>query len=141
MEFNISNLKVVIVINKDLPSGVIANTSAILGMSLGKMHPEIVGRNLKDKTGNTHEGITTIGVPILSADNESIKMIRNNSKKIEEYVYEVNVLSLTRSTRSYEEYAAQLENVSQDELVYQGILLCAEKRIINKLTGNLSLFR
>ncbi|MDQ9833598.1 DUF2000 domain-containing protein [Acinetobacter soli] len=138
---DINNLKAVIIVDAELPSGVITNTAAILGMSLGKKYPEIVGRNLINKDKEIHEGITIIGLPILSADKEKLKSIRDNAKQFENQIFEVNVLNLTRSTRSYEEYAEKLEQVANQDLEYQGILLYGEKKAINKLTGNLSLFK
>ncbi|MCH2072087.1 DUF2000 domain-containing protein [Acinetobacter pittii] len=138
---DINNLKAVIIVDEELPSGVITNTAAILGMSLGKKYPEIVGRNLINKDKEIHEGITIIGLPILSADKEKLKSIRDNAKQFENQIFEVNVLNLTRSTRSYEEYAEKLEQIANQDLEYQGILLYGEKKAINKLTGNLSLFK
>lgn len=138
---DINNLKAVIIVDEELPSGVITNTAAILGMSLGKKYPEIVGRNLINKDKEIHEGITIIGLPILSADKEKLKIIRDNAKQFENQIFEVNVLNLTRSTRSYEEYAKKLEQIANQDLEYQGILLYGEKKAINKLTGNLSLFK
>lgn len=138
---DINNLKAVIIVDAELPPGVITNTAAILGMSLGKKYPEIVGRNLINKDKEIHEGITIIGLPILSADKEKLKSIRDNAKQFENQIFEVNVLNLTRSTRSYEEYAEKLEQVANQDLEYQGILLYGEKKAINKLTGNLSLFK
>lgn len=138
---DINNLKAVIIVDEELPSGVITNTAAILGMSLGKKYPEIVGRNLINKDKEIHEGITIIGLPILRADKEKLKSIRDNVKQFENQIFEVNVLNLTRSTRSYEEYAEKLEQISNQDLEYQGILLYGEKKSINKLTGNLSLFK
>ena len=41
--------KVVLVIDENLPTGVIANTAAVLGVSLGKLKPELVGDNLLKK--------------------------------------------------------------------------------------------
>jgi len=138
---DINNLKAVIIVDEELPSGVITNTAAILGMSLGKKYPEIVGRNLINKDKEMHEGITIIGLPILSADKDKLKNIRKNAKEYKNQIFEVNVLNLTRVTRSYEEYAEKLEQISNQDLEYQGILLCGEKKAINKLTGNLSLFK
>lgn len=138
---NIDNFKAVIIVDENLPKGVITNTAAILGMSFGKKYPEIVGRNLKNKDQEIIEGITTIGLPILSGDTKILKNLRNKSKEYENQIFEVNVLNLTRQTRSYEEYAERLEGISTEDLEYQGILLFGEKKTINKLTGNLSLFK
>ena len=38
------NEKCVIVVDQELPMGLIANTSAIMGITLGMIHPEVVGK-------------------------------------------------------------------------------------------------
>ena len=58
------NQKCVIVIDETLPIGIIANTSAILGITLGAKVEEIIGDNVMDKTGNSHLGIIKIPIPI-----------------------------------------------------------------------------
>ena len=49
------------VIDEQLPSGVIANTAAIMGITLGKKMTEVVGADVADKTGNEHLGIAICG--------------------------------------------------------------------------------
>ena len=49
--------KCVMVIDKELPVGVIANTAGILGITVGKELPEQVGKDVKDASGTQHRGI------------------------------------------------------------------------------------
>ena len=65
--------KCVMVIDSELPAGVIANTSAILGMTLGKRFPEQVGNDVTDASEKTHLGIITVPVPILKGSREMLK--------------------------------------------------------------------
>ncbi len=44
--------KCVMIIDEQLPLGIIANTAAIMGITLGKSIPEVVGKDVYDKTGN-----------------------------------------------------------------------------------------
>ena len=60
--------KCVLVIDGTLPLGLIANTAAILGITLGKHLPQAVGPDVRDKSGRAHLGITALPVPILRAD-------------------------------------------------------------------------
>ena len=65
------------VINRDLPLGLVANTAAVLGISLSKIYQEaIVGGDIVDADGNLHLGITAQTIPILSASREHLKEIR-----------------------------------------------------------------
>lgn len=55
-----SNEKCVMVINAELPLGLIANTAGILGVTLGKLAPQIVGEDVVDQSGNSHRGVVAI---------------------------------------------------------------------------------
>ena len=70
------NEKCVMVIDESLPLGIIANTAAIMGITLGKKMPEVVGADVTDQSGNEHLGIIELPVPILRGSKEIIKQIR-----------------------------------------------------------------
>jgi hypothetical protein len=55
-----SENKCVIVLNENLSLGQLVNSAAFLMKSIGKLHPDLVGRNLEDSSGHVHQGITTI---------------------------------------------------------------------------------
>ncbi len=65
-----------LVIDENLPLGIIANTAAIMGITLGKQMPGVVGADVYDKTGNGHLGIIEFPVPILKGNEEVLKSIR-----------------------------------------------------------------
>lgn len=67
---DLQNEKCVMVINENLPLGIIANTAAIMGITLGKQMPEVVGADVYDRTGNGHLGIIEFPVPILKGNVE-----------------------------------------------------------------------
>ncbi len=73
---NVHDEKCVMILDERLPLGIMANTAAILGITLGKAMPEIVGADVADKTGHEHLGIIEFPVPILKGNGESIKAIR-----------------------------------------------------------------
>ena len=68
--------KCVMVIDEALPLGMIANTAGIMGLTLGKHMPETIGPEVLDKSGCSHLGIIQIPVPVLKADREKIKELR-----------------------------------------------------------------
>ena len=70
------NEKCVMVLDARLPLGVIANTAAILGVTLGRQLPEAVGDDVLDGSGRRHLGIIAFPVPILRADAEQLKALR-----------------------------------------------------------------
>lgn len=62
---DLENEKCVMIIDENLPLGIIANTAAIMGITLGKKMPEVVGSNVTDQSGKEHLGIIEFPVPIL----------------------------------------------------------------------------
>lgn len=68
--------KCVMVIDEAMPLGIIANTAGIMGLTLGKHIPETIGPEVLDMSGRAHLGIIQIPVPILKADSDKIKEIR-----------------------------------------------------------------
>lgn len=73
---DLQNEKCVMVIDENLPLGIIANTAAIMGITLGKKMPQVVGADVMDQSGNEHLGIIEFPVPILKGSTETIKEIR-----------------------------------------------------------------
>ena len=73
---NWQNEKCVMVIDKSLPMGIIANTAATMGITLGKKMPEVVGADVTGQSGNGHLGIIEFPVPILRGSPEIVKQIR-----------------------------------------------------------------
>lgn len=60
---DITNKKCVMVIDEQLPHGVIANTAAILGITLGRQLPEVIGADVVDKNGGEHLASSSFPYP------------------------------------------------------------------------------
>ena len=73
---DVQNEKCVMVIDENLPLGMVANTAAIMGISMGKEMPEVVGKDVFDQSGNRHLGIIEFPVPILKGNTENMQTIR-----------------------------------------------------------------
>lgn len=139
---NINNEKCVIIMNKDMPTGIIANTSAILGISLGKLMPHIVGIDVTDRSGNTHSGIIKFPVPILKADKDKLQDIRGRlSDEKFSGLTVIDFSTLAQSCKTYEEYIEKIKQTNKNDLEYIGIAICGDKKKINKLSGNLALLK
>ena len=139
---DLQNEKCVMVIAENFPLGIIANTAAIMGITLGKKMPEVVGSDVVDKTGNEHLGIIEFPVPILKGNVDSIKAIR-------EKLYEpdfsdltvVDFSDLAQSCKTYDEFIGKMGTAAETDLNYFGIAICGTKKKINKLTGSMGLLR
>ena len=131
--------KCVMIIDEQLPLGIIANTAAIMGITLGKSIPEVVGKDVYDKTGNKHLGIITFPVPILKGDIQTIR------KKLYEPEFSdlivIDFSDIAQMSKSYTEFITKMQSITETELNYIGITLCGTKKKINKLTGNIALLK
>lgn len=139
---NIENEKCVIVVDENLPLGIIANTAVILGITMGMKMPDVVGNDVLDLEGNPHMGIIQFPVPILKGNTEVLKSIR--TKLFEPQFAELTVVdfsNLAQGCKTYDEFIAKMANTSESKLKYIGIAICGNKKQVNKLTGNLPLLR
>lgn len=138
----LQNEKCVMVIDEHLPLGIIANTAAIMGITLGRERPEAVGTAVYDQTGNKHLGIIEFPVPILKGDTERIHALRQRLYEPEfSDLTVVDFSDLAQSCKTYEEFIQKMKTVSETELNYFGLTICGEKKKVNKLTGSLPLLR
>lgn len=139
---NIQSEKCVMIIDESLPVGIIANTAAILGITLGMKNPDAVGKEVTDLNGNSHMGIIQIPVPILKGSKRINRDIRSRLLS-EEYddITAVDFSELAQGCKTYDEFIDKMAACAEKDLTYIGIALCGNKKKINRLTGNLPLLR
>ncbi len=139
---NVENEKCVIVVDENLPLGIIANTAAILGITMGMKMPDVVGNDVLDLEGNPHMGIIQFPVPILKGNTEILKKLRTSL--FEPQLSELSVVDfsdLAQGCKTYNELIRKMANTSESRLNYIGIAVCGNKKQINKLTGRMPLLR
>ena len=139
---NLQYEKCVMIIDEQLSLGMIANTAAVMGITLGKSIPEVVGNDVYDKTGNKHLGIITFPIPILKGDIQTIKAIRQKLYQSEfSDLIVVDFSYIAQVCKNYVEFISKMQSVTEAELNYIGIAICGTKKKINKLTGNMALLK
>ena len=70
---DLQNEKCVMVIDEQLPLGIIANTAAVM----------VVGEDVRDESGHTHLGIIEFPVPILrGSPRASRRCVRSSTNRI-----------------------------------------------------------
>lgn len=139
---DLQNEKCVMVIDENLPLGIIANTAAIMGITLGKEMPEVVGSDVTDQSGKEHLGIIEFPVPILKGSQDIIKEIREKLYQPDfQDLTVVDFSDLAQSCKTYEEFIGKMAVTLESDLQYFGIAICGETKKVNKLTGSMPLLR
>lgn len=136
------NEKCVMVIDENLPLGIIANTAAILGVTLGRQLPELVGADVADRDGNGHLGIIGIPIPVLRGTPEALRQLRARlyQPEFQELTAE-DFSDLAQSCKTYGEFTERLGAAREGSLTYFGVAVCGAKKKVNQLTGSLPLLR
>ena len=134
--------KCVMVIDEKLPAGMIANTAAILGITLGKELPGMVGADVTDQSGSRHLGIIEFPVPILKGSPEIIRQIKRQLDQPDfEELTGVDFSDLAQGCKTYGEFVEEMGRVPESDLRYLGIAICGAKKKVNRLTGSMPLLR
>ena len=134
--------KCVMVIDAALPLGILANTAAMLGITIGKRLPEIVGADVTDASGQTHAGISMLPISMLRGSEELLGALR--LRLFEPEFSELTVVDFSdvaQKINVYEEYAEKAAATPEREHSYYGIAICGSKKAVNRLTGMLPLLR
>lgn len=137
-----NELKCVMVVDETMPQGIIANSTAVMGVTIGKLFPEVVGQDVIDQTGYRHQGIIEFPIPILKGNRDFLRSMR-------ERLYEPNFEKLTvvdffdvaQGCKTYSEYIEKMTQVPESAIDYFGLTLFGNKKQVNKLTGSLPLLR
>jgi hypothetical protein len=130
------------VIDENLPLGIITNTAAVMGITLGKLFPHTVGNDVYDKTGNCHLGIIEFPVPVLKGNPMLIRELRERLYQPEfNELTVVDFSDVAQSCKTYDEFIGKIAGIPECDLNYFGITICGNKKQVNKLTGSMPLLR
>lgn len=134
--------KCVMVIDETLPLGIIANTAAILGITLGKERPDLVGADVTDQSGRCHPGIIEFPVPILKGSAAVIRQLRERLWEPDfEDLTVADFSDLAQGCKTYGEFMEKMARIPEAELGYLGLVICGAKKKVNRLTGSMGLLR
>ncbi len=133
----ISN-KICIVLSENLPTGVALNTIAHLMASFGCYMKNIIGQEVRDKSGNLHKGIPVYPNVVLKAKEKQIKEILEIAKK--EEIFYIDYPEEGYTTYTDAEFVGKVSQHTKDTIKYIAIALFGDKEKINELTKKLSLW-
>ena len=133
-------MRIVIIVNKSLPPGLIANTTAVLGISLGQMDMNILGPDLLDASQVLHRGITQKNIPVLSSDSPGLKRIYEKAGQAKDITM-IDFNTLAQKSRHYDDYQPKLAACPTQDLEFSGLCMLGPDKIINSITGSMGLYR
>ena len=137
-----NELKCVMVVDEAMPQGIIANSTAVMGVTIGKLFPEVVGQDVVDQTGYRHQGIIEFPIPILKGNRDFLRDMR---ERLYEPTFEqltvVDFFDVAQGFKTYSEYIEKMTHVPESAIDYFGLTLFGNKKQVNKLTGSLPLLR
>lgn len=137
-----NNEKCVVILEEELPRGMAANTAAILGLTMGRNRPEVIGSDVTDQAGKVHLGIIEFPVPVLRGDRKKLREIR---EKLHRPGYQeltvADFSDLAQGCKTYDEFIRKMAATAEAELRYLGLAICGPKKLVDQLTGSLPLLR
>jgi len=133
-------MKIVIVLDRNLPAGLLANAAAVLAFSTARHLPGGVGQDLEDGDGSLHPGITNLPIPILACDAEQLGALRAEARS-RPGVGCVDFSDVAQRSKRYEDYAEALRRSAGSDLTYLGLCLYGEPGAVKRLTGHFALVK
>ncbi len=135
------DLRIAIIVNPELPLGLLANTVGAISIGLGAKLPVIAARQLVDKNGVAIDISSDRPVPILQADGETIRALALKAADFEERQAVVAFPAFARSLHVYAEYEAIFPEKELATEVIDGLGIAGPSKWVRSLTGSLKLLR
>lgn len=129
----------VIVMDKELSGGILANAIAVIALTVGQRHPVLVGNPLVDASGFAHPGLIPTGIPMLCAPQTELAKIRQEAIDNECDVVDFPIEG--QQTKNYEEFTEMMVQILTANITYTGLALIGQKKTINKIVKKLELIR
>ncbi|KAF6667407.1 DUF2000 domain-containing protein [Pantoea sp. ARC270] len=132
------DLRCVMILNAALPAGKATNAAAVLALTLGQRHPELVGDALEDAERHPSPGLISTGIPVLAATDEQLRALLLEA---EEAGYDrVLFPEEGQATTDYQALSIALRQQSRRQWRLLGLAIVGDKKALRKLTAKLALF-
>ncbi|MGK9165423.1 DUF2000 domain-containing protein [Inquilinus limosus] len=139
------DLRLAVVVNPDLPLGLVANTAGAIAIGLGAKLPALAARRLTDRGDRTIDISSSQPVPILQADAGTIRaLLLKALARPDEGAGERAVVpfpAFARSLHFYAEYEAAFPDRDLSEEAIDGLGIAGPAKWVRSLTGSLKLLR
>jgi len=134
-------LRVAIILNPELPPGLLANTAGVIGIGLAAKFPMLAGSSLTDAKGVTTDTISKTPLPILQATPDHIKALMFKALDAAGERSVVPFPAFARTMHQFEQYEMTFPLRDLYDEVIDGVGLLGPEKWIKSLTGNLKLLR
>ncbi|ASA58178.1 DUF2000 domain-containing protein [Vibrio gazogenes] len=140
MEFDASKHKCTIIVDQDLHPGLAINAASVIGISFGKTVNNLVGPDMQSMDNVNYPGVIYSPLPVLLSTGEHIQNLLAIAEQ-DEQIYTMPFSALAQSCKTYDEYGERISSVTSQHIELVAIGMIGPKKTINKLTGNLPLFK
>ena len=135
------DLRVAVIVDPDLPLGLLANTIAAISIGLGGCHPAMSGLWLADAKGVAIRASADRPIPILQADGDRLRNLLVTAAAQENDLTLVAFPAFARSLHEFAEYEHVFPTRTLADEKIDGVGLAGPTRLIRSLTGSLKLLR
>jgi hypothetical protein len=138
---NTSDKRIAIIVNPDLPLGLLANTVATIGIGIGAVETEFGATDLMDVTGRTITTSANRPVPILQAPNDTIRVLLLKALPPPEGALVVPFPRFARALNIFDDYLCEFpkHDLAKEEI--DGVGISGPAKWVKSLTGSLKLLR
>ncbi|EEQ01515.1 DUF2000 domain-containing protein [Yersinia rohdei] len=134
-------MRIAIIVNPELPVGLIANTTGAVGIGLAAKFPQLAGITLSDSTGKEIDVSSTLPVPILQANAVQMREVLLKALASPHQRAIVPFPAFARSLHSFQDYEAAFPLRSLIDEQLDGLGLVGPEKWVRSLTGALKLLR
>ena len=131
-------MKPVIIVADSLPTGLKANFAAVLGMSLGRLPPDLVGADTPAGDGTPVAGITTVPVPVLGAAETDLPGLFAAAGELP---VRLAYMRAAFEARDYADYTRRMAEAPLPDQAPLAVLLAGPRKAVDRICGRLPLLR
>lgn len=135
------DIRLAIVVNPDLPLGLIANTAGAIAIGLGARFPGLGARQLADRDSRAIDISSNLPVPILQADADTIRALMLKALPQDGERAVVPFPAFARSLHDYADYEATFPSRDLSAEAIDGLGFAGPSKWVRSLTGSLKLLR
>ena len=134
-------MRIAVIVNPELPLGLLANTSSAVAIGLAAKFPLLAGEQLADVEGRSIDVSSKLPVPILQATAEQINAIMHKAMQAVGEAGIVPFPAFARSMHSFEDYRQAFPDRNLALETLDGLGLAGPEKWVKSLTGSLKLLR